>query len=203
MSQMICSSAAGDPNTLYYVSSKAENRIITQVLVEQKALDLETSSENDLGRRLVVLRTNRGDYQCEEPLDGFTIALMLRCFGTSIAGVIEDRLKAIAQTIDTDFDRYWERFQYIQSVWSKAYLSRHYQVTPLSQPGTRAVANNVGQVAVTQPTIAESIRTSPAKVDVALPSQSMAARNYPKRETKPVDRYKPRSRLTPKKEILK
>lgn len=187
---MICSSSTGNPNTLYYVSLKTESSFVTHVLVERLSLDEEALSQNDLGQRLVVLRTDRGDYQCEEPLDECTIVLMLQRFGTSIVGPIEDRLKAIAQTIDTgNLGRFWERFRYIESVCRKAYLSRRYEVT--------------GQVVVEHPPIAESIRTSSANVDDAVPPPLSAVRNYPKRKTNPVDRYKPRSRSTPKKEIAK
>lgn len=196
---MICSSSAGDPNTLYYVSRNANLGNITHVLVEQKVLDVELSAESDLGLRWVVLRTNRGDYQCKEPLDGFTIALMLRCLDASIDGVIEAPLKSMALSIESNMDRFWERFWYVQSVCETAQRLYRYPAAPLAQTGTRVAT--AGDVAIASTATSGNVPTVTS--GETLSTQPMATRNHPKREAKPVDRYKPRPRSAPKKQIAK
>lgn len=202
MTQMICSSSVGRPNTLYYASRPVYDDNIIQILVEQKTRDIEPNvySSTILCRRAVVVRTRRGDYACPEPIETSTIALLLKTLGSSIDGALVSQMRSCLKSFAEDEPWCRERMEIVRQICATAEASQCCDVRPRAHPDLSRYRHRTSVVAPAPLADSDDIKAS------TLLSSSVviaATTTLAKRVSKSVQRYKPRSRTSPKKDISK
>lgn len=208
MTLMICSSSVGHPNTLYYASTPIYDDNIIQVLVEQKArdIDLNIYSSTVLCRRAVVVRTRRGDYGCPEPIETATIALLLKTLGSSTNGALFVQMRLCLKALAEDEPWCRERMEIVRRICAAAETAQGCDIRPRAQPDLGRyrhrlpVIANASAAPLTEPSVSDAPTTPPSS-DGCL--GVMAGSVLAKRVSKLVQRYNPRSRTSPKKTITK